>query len=338
MSISLAIPASKSLYDTTNCLPRLRLVAASGALLLGFSAPALGAPPLPDVTTNVNTAPPPPAAPPPPYSLPWQLRPVTAATVVRSDTSLAFYENAKGESGETVASMMLGSFKVTPEIAPLVRVGVVQNSEPGDTLGRATAFVNPIIGVTYAKKLGGPWKGAMFLGSALPIGMGGDKDPAKSDTATAVTRGVQARSGMDNAMFAVNYFTGIFGLGGAYVANQLTVQIEATLLQLIRARNETFAKDSARTNLTSGLHVGYFVAPYLSLGVEYRLQRWLSTPVAVDKNPDLRDAQTVAIGPRFHFKVGSTWFRPGISYATSIDKPLKDSSYHMVQVDIPAVF
>jgi hypothetical protein len=66
------------------------------------------------------------AAPPPPpqpYSIPWQLRPVAVANVVRTDTSLAFYENpASGESGTTVASMLLGSYKVTPDLAPLVRL------------------------------------------------------------------------------------------------------------------------------------------------------------------------------------------------------------------------
>ena len=38
-----------------------------------------------------------PAPPPPPYSLPWQLRPVAAANVVRSDTAVAFYGLQPGE-------------------------------------------------------------------------------------------------------------------------------------------------------------------------------------------------------------------------------------------------
>jgi hypothetical protein len=32
------------------------------------------------------------------------------------------------------------------------------------------------------------------------------------------------------------------------------------------------------------------------------------------------------------------WLRPGISYSQGLDKPLSDSKYHMVQVDIPFVF
>jgi opacity protein-like surface antigen len=304
------------------------------------AAPALADAQMPDVTSNVNAAPPPPAPPPPPYSLPWQLRPVTAATVLRSDTTIALYENPKNgeESGETIASMFLASYKLTPEIAPLVRLGIVQNSEPGDVRGRATAFVNPVIGVTYARKIKGPFKAAAFLGMTVPIGMGGAKKAALSDTASAVGRGVQARSAMDNAMFAVNYITPIVGLGGAYIANKLTVQLEATLLQLFRTRNEDISKDSKRTNFTSGLHVGYFLAPFVSLGAEYRYQRWLSDAEPVVANSDARENQTIAIGPRFHFKAGSTWLRPGISYSTAIDKPFSDSHYHMLQVDVPAIF
>src|SRR6187397_977069 len=81
--------------------------AASAFAQATVDASAAGAPP---------GAEPAPAPPPPPYSIPWQLRPAAAATVVRSDTAMAFYENpATGESGTTVASMLLGSYKITPE-------------------------------------------------------------------------------------------------------------------------------------------------------------------------------------------------------------------------------
>src|SRR5688572_28228607 len=52
-----------------------------------------------------------PAPPPPPYSLPWQLRPVTAANVVRSDTTVSFHELG-GASASTVASTLLVSYKL----------------------------------------------------------------------------------------------------------------------------------------------------------------------------------------------------------------------------------
>jgi hypothetical protein len=43
---------------------------------------------------------------------PWQLRPVTMANVLRSDTSAARYDSAAG-SGSTVATTLLGSYATT---------------------------------------------------------------------------------------------------------------------------------------------------------------------------------------------------------------------------------
>src|SRR6185369_3789347 len=108
------------------------------AAVIVVAAQARAADPVaPAASTSVAAAPaplaPPPAPPAPPYSLPWQLRPVAAATAIRSDTSVAFYENAAGQSGTTVATMLLASYKVTPSLAPLVRLGFVQNDAPGAT-------------------------------------------------------------------------------------------------------------------------------------------------------------------------------------------------------------
>jgi hypothetical protein len=67
----------------------------------------------------------------PPYSLPWQLRSVIPANVVRSDTNFAFYNAPNdGPSGFTVATTLLASYKVTDELAPLVRLGVVSHTAP----------------------------------------------------------------------------------------------------------------------------------------------------------------------------------------------------------------
>src|SRR5690606_17746155 len=178
---------------------------------------------------------------PPPYSLPFQLRPVVAGTVVRSDTALAFYENpANGESGTTVASMLLASYKITNEIAPLVRVGVVSNSPP-DAVAPAPnppsgfGFLNPVLGVTYALTLDPALRLGLFLGVTVPVGSGGGNEPEPKN-ALANQAGIRARSAMDNAMFAVNDFTVFPGVGLAYVAHGLTVQVEATVLQLTRVR------------------------------------------------------------------------------------------------------
>lgn len=280
-------------------------------------------------------------APRPPYSLPWQLRPVAAATVVRSDTALAFYEDpASGQPGSTVASMVLGSYKLTPELAPLVRLGVVHNDAPADPPGTGFNFINPALGGTYALDLSPDFKLALFLGITVPVGGGGGDTPDPGN-ATANGAGILARSAMDNAMFAVNYLTVFPGLGLAYVNHGVTVQIETTLLQLMRVRGENHpaGADSSRTNLTIGLHVGYFFIPQLSAGADVRHQRWLSTPTSVEANDVLRDTSTFAVGIRGHFKLGDTlWLRPGIAYARGIDDPMDAGSYHIVQLDVPFVF
>jgi hypothetical protein len=284
------------------------------------------------------------AAPPPPYSIPWQLRPAAIATVVRSDTTFAMYENpVSGESGSTVASMLLGSYKLTDAFAPLVRLGVVQNSPPDGPMspGSGFNFINPVVGGTYMLELSPDFRLAFFLGLTVPVGGGGGDSPDPAN-ATANGAGILARSAMDNAMFAVNYFTVFPGVGLAYVNHGFTAQVEVTLLQLLRVRGENHpaGADSSRTNLTMGLHLGYFLIPQLSAGAELRHQRWLSTPASITADEDtLRGNSTFAIGLRAHFKLGETiWLRPGVAYARAIDDPMDAAGYDIVQLDIPVVF
>ncbi|HTM46790.1 MAG TPA: hypothetical protein VL137_17665 [Polyangiaceae bacterium] len=277
----------------------------------------------------------PPAPKKPPYSLPWQLRPVVVANVVRSDTALAFYKSPAGQSGSTVASMLLASYKLTDSFAPMVRIGFVHNSPPAGKSGNT--LTNPVLGGTYALKFD-DFKVGLFLGIALPLGGGGGNTPDLPNR-TAMAAGISARSAMDNAMFAMNYLTFFPGAGIAYVKDGVTVQAEATLLQLFRTRGDLVDVDSSRTNLTMGLHAGYFFIPELSAGVELRHQRWLSTPAPVKVNSALRDNTTVAIGPRAHFKLGENmWLRPGIALALPVDKPMTDAKYKIVQIDVPFVF
>ena len=352
---------------------------AAGALLLAASAAsAQGLPLAPDTggpaaTVSAPAGPPVavPAVPttPPPYSIPFQLRPVAPATVLRLDTSFAAYTDpATHNDGSTVASMLTASYKLTPNLAPIFRIGFIQNNA-GDTAVDATgkaikatyptvsgnATSNPLVGLTYGRRVDS-FRLAGFLAATIPIGGGGGgpPDPTKPGVAGAESQAVWARSAMDNAMFAVNYFTAIAGVDAAYVANKLTVQAEATIFQLLRARgddNLAASNDSTRTNSTFGLHVGYFFLPILSAGAEVRYQRWLSTPTTGAKNattgvvtstsfPDNRlDTLTVAVGPRAHFKLSkSIWCRPGLSYARGVDRPLTDASYNMVQLDIPVIF
>ncbi len=313
------------------------------------AAPAAEAPPPAEAGASAEATlePPPPGdgkPKPPPYSLPWQLRPVVAGTVLRSDTAFAFYERpADGESGSTIASMLLFSYKIGESFAPLVRLGIVSNSPPDPAAGApgsGTSFINPVLGATYALKLSPELRLALFLGLTVPIGSGGGNDP-DLDAALANAAGIRARSAMDNAMFAVNDFTIFPGVGFAYVGGGFTAQVEATLLQLTRVRGDDVQPDESKTNFTTGLHIGYFIIPELSLGAEIRHQRWLSTPTAVenDTTDTLRDTTTWAAGPRLHFKVGEkSWFRPGVAFAMALDDPMKDAKYKIVQLDLPFIF
>jgi len=297
---------------------------------------------------------------PPPYSLPWQLRPAVVANVVRSDTAFAFYKDAAGkESGSTVASMLLASYKVTESFAPLVRVGVVSNSPPSSLMAAmkpvdsAANFLNPVIGGTYAIKPAKPLRLAFFLGVTIPVG-GGGGDEAKVENKTANAMGIRARSAMDNAMFLVNDFAVFPGVDFAYVAGGFTAQVEATVFQLTRVKGDKQPAmglpnnpDKSKTNLTMGVHVGYFLAPFLSVGTDFRHQRFLSTPKAVEADEastnmtplGLRDTTSFAVGPRAHFKFGeSVWFRPGIAFSMPIDDPMSKFEYKVVQLDLPVAF
>lgn len=277
------------------------------------------------------------AATPAPCSLPWGLRPAAPARALRLDTVLANFEDAAGNGGTTVGSLLLGSMKVSPRAALLGRVGVLYHSPPAGE--SEVAFTNVTIGGVYALSMKNPdWRGALYLLAALPVGSGGGNQPDADQLAT-VKAGVPVRSAMDNAMFAVNDLVIFPGIDLAWVRDRWTVQGEATLLQLTRMRGDEVQADKSRTNFTTGLHVGRFVSRALSLGAELRYQRWLSTPKAVDAAPKTRDTATLAFGPRLHLKAGENrWFRPGLSFGLPIDDPMSAANYQLVQLDLPVNF
>jgi hypothetical protein len=326
------------------------------------AAEAPAAPPAPAEAATVADAPPPePAAAkpkPPPYSLPFQLRPAVVGNVVRSDTNFAFFKNpANDESGSTIASMLLASYKVTDEFAPMIRLGVARNSPAkaamGATPDKAFIFANPVVGGTYAIKPAKPLRLAFFLGLTIPVGSGGGDKP-EPEVKAAVAAARSARNAMDNAMFLPNDFAIFPGVDFAYVSGGFTAQAEATIFQLVRVKGDKVPEtmgataqnpDKSKTNLTMGLHIGYFLIPQLSVGAELRHQRFVSTPKGVEADEKLpepagiRDTTTWAIGPRGHFKLSeSVWFRPGVSFSMPIDKPMQKAEYKVVQLDLPIAF
>src|SRR5438445_9090811 len=136
--------------------------------------PPASDPPAEPATLPVEPTPeaPPPPPPPkkPPYSLPWQLRPAAAASVARSDTVFAF-RKVNGQSGTTEVSMLALSYKATPSLAPIVRLGLVHDSPPTGDAG--TAFLNPVVGATYSIPLSPELRLALFVGVTIPVGAGG---------------------------------------------------------------------------------------------------------------------------------------------------------------------
>ena len=278
-------------------------------------------------------------APPAPYSLPWLLRSAASVNVLRLDQTLAFYDDvASGTSGETDVTSLLAARKVSSRWVVLVRETWVHNSAPsGGKDPSGSGFSNPLLGVSYVRPLAGGWRWTGFLATTLPVGSGGGDRP-DAGAAAAMAAAIPARSGMDNALFAVNYWTVIGGVAAARVTPGLTLQAEATVLQLTRARGPA-AQDGSRTNFTAGVHVGHFVSPRLSLGGELRLQRWLSDAAPVKKDPAAREQLTFAVGPRLHFKLGPTsWLRPGLSYTRALDDPMARKGYDILQVDAPISF
>jgi hypothetical protein len=284
---------------------------------------------------------------PAPYSLPWQLRPVTAGTAVRSDTSFARYENNNAQGGFAVASELLASYRVPGTgdhhpgtgLAPVVKLTVVDDSPPANGTG-GFAFVNPLVGAAYAL-VSGPFRVNGFFAFTLPVGMGGGNTPDKG-ALDARTVGPFVRAGMDNALFAVNDFTLIPGIDVAYVAGGLTLQGEVTLFQLERVRGEKQQLEAQKTNFTSGVHAGYFLTSQFSIGIDLHYQRWLDPPFAVEdhKTGTSLDLVSLGVGPRLHAKLAPGIFvHPGIAYVRGFDAPMsRPGNYNIIQLDIPVSF
>lgn len=290
------------------------------------------------------------AAPKPKYSLPWGLRPGIAPNVIRSDSSLALSD----PQGNAFASTLTGGYKLIPNLGLYAKAALTYSSpaQPAATTmmpmppkaESATVFSNPLIFGLYTPKIAnGLWL-PVFLGVTMPIGSGGgdDRDVPKYQAQTA---GLWARSAMDNALFAVNYFTLAGGAGAAWVRDRLTVQGEFTLLQLLRVRGDKtlpnrkkLEPDSSRTNSTLGLHVGYAVIDMLTLSAELRYQRWLSEPTVVKLFPPRRDQMTAGLGARVNLPLGKVTLRPGVAYFHPIDDPMADWKSRVITFDVPVLF
>lgn len=270
---------------------------------------------------------------PPPYSLPWLLRGAVPANVIRVDQTSAFFDDAGGSAQTDVTSLIVT--KKLGRFAPVFRETWVRNAPGAGPSG--SGFSNPLLGVTYARPFAGVWRASGFFAATLPVGGGGGDAPDPTAQA-AMSAAISARSAMDNALLAVNYWTVIAGGGVARITPSLTAQAEVTLLQLTRARGPE-SQDGSRTNLTAGLHLGHFFSRRVSVAGELRIQRWMSDAAPVKKDPAAREQVTFALGPRLHLKLGRTsWLRPGISYSRALDDPMSSKGYDILQLDVPVSF
>ena len=277
--------------------------------------------------------------PPSPYSLPFQLRPIAPLSVVRFDNSVAFYDDVKNPAagtGTTSVNLLTVAYQVHDMFAPFARAGYITNAP---ATGISTGdFLNLSLGGQFGYKFTPELRFGAVLAVFFPVGEGSGNTPTPTEL-TAAKSGVLARNGMDNSMFATNDWSVVPGVDLAYVSHGFTAQIEATFINLIRAKGELVQPDAYRLNFTSGLHLGYFFHPMVSAGAELHHQRFLTTPTPVKTNEALRDTTTFTVGPRFHFKMGDkSWMRPGISYSMGLDDPSAASHYKIVQIDVPYNF
>jgi hypothetical protein len=272
---------------------------------------------------------------------------VTAVTAVRSDTSFASYQNALAQSGFAVVSELSAAYRIAGTgsapgtgLAPVVKLTVVNDSPPGTATG-GFAFVNPLVGATYARVLGSGFRASGFLAVTIPVGMGGGNTPDKGEL-DARTVGPVVRAGMENMLFAVNDFGVCPGIDIAYVGHGLTAQVEATVGVLERVRGEAQDPDAEKSVFTSGVHVGYFLMDALSIGGELRYQRWINAPSTVNlhKPGTSVDLLSMGVGPRLHFELApGIWIHPGAAYTRGFDHPMTSpANDNIVQLDVPVVF
>jgi len=269
----------------------------------------------------------------PPYSLPWQLRPVLPTTMLRSDTSFAFY----GVDGSSIVSNISGSYKIVPHVGIFAKIAVAEDSPPTGAggFGFANPLLGGIIGLWPAKGL----KLGLSLGLTVPVGSGGSNSTDKGAQETNIAA-MQARSGFDNALYMPDYFSILPGVDLAWVTHNFTLQGEVNIVFLTKVRGRQQER-SANEDLSFGLHAGYFFAPWISAGLDFRYQTWISTPSHVqgDLSHDIRDLLTLGLGPRFHVKLSDELkFRPGLSMSFGLDQPMATAKYKIVQLDLPFFF
>lgn len=267
------------------------------------------------------------------YSVPWSLRPAVAANIVRLDS--VYSVASVGNAWVSILTAGYRPVRSLPALGVLFRSGIV-GSYPGSG-GSTWALTSPTFISLFTPEIAPHVRLAPTLAFSLPIGAGGgnppDQDPANRG---AMTAGIYPRQSLDAALFLTNYMAIVAGLGAAWIHRGLTVQAEASLLQFVRVRGDLVDADEARTNFTTGLHVGYQVVPSVTLSAELHYQHWLSTPAAVARNEALRSQLTVGGGVRANIPVGGALLRPGVAFFAPVGGQMNALDYKVFQLDLLA--
>lgn len=262
------------------------------------------------------------------------LRGVGAGSGIRLDQTFAPYAVADKSYFESV-HFLSGSYKLSDSFAISARTGVDRYGPSGAST--TTGVLNTALGIQGATKVGSWFRFAASSGVVLPTANGGGNSP-NPDVAAAHKAGNLARAFMSGSMFAANEVTFPLGVDLAFVAKGFTAQIETGLSAAFRVRGEQATVDANKVNTGSGILVGYYVLPELSVGAELWYQRYLSTPTAVAKDSTQRDNLSVAGGVRAQVKAAGTTFRPGVSYGVGLRGQVSDKHVQMVQIDLPVSF
>jgi hypothetical protein len=263
------------------------------------------------------------------FSLAFAVRPWAPPNLIRIDSAFLF----DSKQMTSVPTLTVGG-KLHADVGVYLRGAVVANAPDGQP--QRSGFANPAFLGLWSPEIAPKTRLPIFLGVAIPVGEGGGDKP-EADSRAAVGSGIYARQAMDNALFAPNYYAVAVGAGVSRVQSGLTLQVEATVFQLFRARGAAMDAESTRTNLTSGINAGYALTSFLNVNLEAHYQHWLSTPAPVAKDSALRQQLTAGGGVRFNIPVEGAVLRPGIGYFRGVDAPMASAGAHIVQVDFPIV-
>jgi len=194
--------------------------------------------------------------------------PAAAATVVRSDTAFAKYETRiqrRLHSRLDASRQLQGTWhrgQVGRARAPGSASQFVNDSPPSSvTAGGGFAFVNPLLGATYAVPLGAGVRAAFFL--AAPSRSAWAAETRRTKDWSTHVRQPGRTSQMDNSLFRGQRLCAHSRRGRPWWARGSPCSGGDTIPALA-VRGEKAQQEASKTNFTFRRSRGYFFVPELS--------------------------------------------------------------------------